>query len=67
MRPRATTRPQRLLQILEETSDCVLLITRTLVVSQANAAARRMFGEVVGTPGSEPAHLRPRPSACERS
>ncbi len=40
---------QRLLQILEETSDCVVLLARGGGVFQANAAARRTFGEhIVG-------------------
>ena len=41
---------RRLLQILEETSDCLLLITRRARILQANAAARRTFGdEIVGS------------------
>ena len=41
---------RRLLQILEETSDCVLLMARDARILQANAAARRTFGdEIVGS------------------
>ncbi|MDQ6696737.1 MAG: EAL domain-containing protein [Actinomycetota bacterium] len=35
----------RLSQIFEETSDCVLLVTTEIEVLQANASARRAFGE----------------------
>ncbi len=40
---------RRLLQVLEETSDCVMLVTGGVGILQANAAARRTFGaDIVG-------------------